>query len=363
VIVGNEFTVSADDPTSFVIGGRTIGGASRPYLIAEVSANHNGSFERALEIVESAAAAGADAVKMQTYTADTMTLDVKGPGFVIEDPTSPWKGRQLYELYQQAHTPWEWHKPLMERAARLGIACFSSAFDETAVDFLESLCVPAYKIASFECTDLPLIRRIAATGKPVIISTGMATTAEIDAAVRAAKDAGAGSVALLKCTSAYPASADSANVRAIPMMKQLFGCEVGLSDHTLGCGVALAAVALGASIVEKHLTLRRSDGGVDAQFSLEPEEFRALRVETERAWRGLGDARLGPTESEAGSRTLRRSVYVTKNLEAGDVLSEDNLKIIRPGYGLSPDCYRIALGRKIRHRVSAGTPLTWELIV
>ena len=275
---------------------REIGFNAQPYLIAEMSGNHNQSLERALAIVDAAADAGADAIKLQTYTADTMTLDVHSSEFVIEDKQSLWAGRQLYELYQEAHTPWEWHKPIMERAASRGLHCFSTPFDATAVDFLESLEVPAYKIASFECTDLPLIRKVAKTGKPMIISTGMANAAEIDEAVRAAREAGCEHLVLLKCTSTYPATPENTNIRTIPNLRETFGCEVGLSDHTMGIGAAVASVAMGAAMIEKHFTLRRSDGGVDSAFSLEPEEFRMLRIETERAWQSLGRVAYGGTE-------------------------------------------------------------------
>ena len=270
------------------IGMREIGPEQPPYLIAEMSGNHNRSLERALAIVDAAAEAGADAIKLQTYTADTMTLDVDAPGFVIDDPDSLWAGRRLHDLYDEAHTPWEWHTPIVERARSLGLDCFSTPFDESAVDFLESLDVPAYKIASFEIVDLPLIRKVASTGKPMIVSTGMASLAEIDEAVTEARRGGCAHLVLLKCTSTYPASPENSNVATIPNMRHAFRCEIGLSDHTMGCGVAIAAVALGATVIEKHFTLRRADGGVDAAFSLEPEEFLQLRRESERAWRGLG---------------------------------------------------------------------------
>ena len=260
------------------IGSREIGPHVRPYLIAEMSGNHNQSLERALAIVDAAAAAGADAVKLQTYTAETMTLDVVGKGFVIDDAGSLWSGRQLFELYNEAHTPWDWHRPVMQRAAALGMHCFSSPFDDTAVDFLASLDVPAYKIASFENTDLPLIRKVASTGKPMIISTGMASAAEIDEAVSTARDAGCAQIVLLKCTSTYPATPENTNIRTIANMRETFSCDVGLSDHTMGTGVAVASVAFGACIIEKHFTLSRADGGVDSSFSLEPHEFAQLRL-------------------------------------------------------------------------------------
>lgn len=342
------------------IGQREIGAHQRPYLIAEMSGNHNQSLDRALAIVDAAAAAGADAIKLQTYTAETMTLDVRAKGFVIEDENSLWAGRQLFELYREAHTPWEWHAPIMARARSLGLHCFSTPFDDSAVDFLESLDVPAYKVASFENTDLPLIRRIARTGKPMIISTGMASAAEIDEAVRTAREAGNSQLVLLKCTSTYPATPENTNVRTMPNMREAFGCEVGLSDHTMGCGVAVAAVALGAVMVEKHFTLRRADGGVDSSFSLEPSEFRQLREETERAWHGLGRVVYGGTAAEAKSRAFRRTLYIARDIAAGEALSPDNLRIVRPGFGLPPKFYDIVLGKRVNQSLAAGTPLSWD---
>ena len=345
------------------ISDRTIGQGHRPYLIAEMSGNHNQSLDRALAIVDAAAQSGADAIKLQTYTADTMTLNVRMPGFVIDDPKSPWAGRQLHQLYDQAHTPWDWHRPIMERAAAHAMHCFSSPFDETAVDFLEALDVPAYKIASFEITDLRLIRRVAATAKPMILSTGMATVAEIDGAVRAARQAGATELVLLKCTSTYPASADNTNIRTIPHLRQLFGTEVGLSDHTMGCGVALAATALGASVIEKHFTLDRSEGGVDASFSMEPAEFALLRVETERAWQALGQISYGPTLAEQPSLAFRRSLYIAQEMKAGDLLTPDNLRCVRPGFGLEPRFMETVLGMRLRRDAVPGTALSWDLLI
>jgi pseudaminic acid synthase len=344
------------------IGLREIGPHERPYLIAEMSGNHNQSLERAFAIVDAAAAAGADAIKLQTYTADTMTLDVRSSGFVIEDDKSLWAGRQLYELYEQAHTPWDWHKPIMQRAASHGLHCFSSPFDDTAVDFLDSLGVPAFKIASFENTDLPLIRKVARTGKPMIISTGMASAAEIDEAVRTARDAGCEQLVLLKCTSTYPATPQNTNLRTIPNLRETFGCEVGLSDHTMGCGVAVASVAFGATVIEKHFTLRRADGGVDSAFSLEPEEFRQLRVETERAWQGLGRVTYGGTADEAKSRAFRRTLYIAKDMKAGEALTPTTLRIVRPGLGLPPKYYDTMLGKRINRDAPAGTPVSWDLL-
>jgi pseudaminic acid synthase len=344
------------------IAERPIGPQARPYLIAEMSGNHNQSLERALEIVDAAAAAGADAIKLQTYKAEMMTLDLRTTGFIIEDEESPWHGRQLFQLYAQAHTPWEWHASIMQRAARRGLHCFSTPFDDSAVDFLESLNVPAYKIASFENTDLPLIRKVASTGKPMIISTGMASVAEIDEAVRIARQAGCLDVVILKCTSTYPATPANSNVRTIPNMRETFGCEVGLSDHTMGCGVAVAAVAMGAVVIEKHFTLSRADGGVDAAFSLEPEEFRLLRTETERAWQSLGHVTYGGTKAEDNSRIFRRTLYIARDMKAGDRLDQFNLRIVRPGFGLPPRYFEIVLGKRINRDATAGTPLNWDLI-
>jgi N-acetylneuraminate synthase len=291
-----------------------------------------------------------------------MTLDVDAKGFVIDDPQSLWAGRRLYELYQEAYTPWEWHEPIFRRARELGLIAFSTPFDETAVEFLESLDVPAYKIASFENVDLPLIRKVAATGKPLIISTGMATVAELDEAVRAAREVGCKDLVLLKCTSTYPATPESSNIATIPHMRALFGCEVGLSDHTLGVGVAVAAVALGATVIEKHFTLRRADGGVDAAFSLEPQEFALLREETERAWQAVGEVHYGPTSKEKESLVFRRSLYITRDMRKGEVLDKSNLRAIRPGCGLPPKYLDLMLGKKVNRDVRAGTPLSWDLV-
>jgi pseudaminic acid synthase len=344
------------------IGDREVGRNARPYLIAEMSGNHNQSLDRALEIVDAAAASGADAVKLQTYTADTMTLNVRAPGFVIEDPNSLWAGRQLWELYDEAHTPWDWHKPIMDRAASHGMHCFSSPFDETAVDFLDDLGVPAFKIASFEMTDLPLIRKVARTGKPMIISTGMGSVAEIDEAVRTAKDAGNDQIIILKCTSTYPATPENTNISTIPNMREAFGVEVGLSDHTMGCGVSVGAVSLGAVLIEKHFTLRRADGGVDSTFSMEPEEFQRLRDETERAWQALGRVTYGGTKAEEKSRAFRRSLYIARDMAAGDELTPETMRIIRPGFGLPPKFYDQMLGKRVKHAVTAGTPVSWDVV-
>lgn len=344
------------------IGNREIGSGTRPYLIAEMSGNHNRSLTRALEIVDAAADAGADAIKLQTYTADSMTLNLSGPGFVIEDADSTWSGRQLYDLYAEAATPWEWHRAIFDRAAERGMHCFSSPFDDAAVDFLMGLDVPAFKIASFECTDLPLIRKVASTKKPMIISTGMATIAEIDEAVTTARNSGCTDIILLKCTSTYPATPLNSNVRTISHLRETFGTEVGLSDHTMGCGTSVAAVAFGASVIEKHFTLRRADGGVDSTFSLEPAEFALLRTETERAWQSIGQVRYGPSATERKSLMFRRSLYISADINAGDVLNQSNMRIVRPGFGLPPKLYDTLLGKRVSRKVSAGTPLSWELI-
>jgi pseudaminic acid synthase len=344
------------------LGTRKIGADCAPFVIAEMSGNHNQSLDRALEIVEAAAKAGAHALKIQTYTADTMTLDLDEREFVIADTGSLWQGKSLYRLYQEAHTPWDWHRPIFDRARELGLIAFSTPFDETAVDFLESMDVPCYKIASFENTDLPLIRKAAETGKPLLISTGMASLEEIGDAVRTARDAGCRDIVLLKCVSAYPASPAEANLRSIPDMRERFGCEIGLSDHTMGLGVAAASIAFGATVVEKHFTLKRADGGVDAAFSLEPNELEQLVVETERAWQARGEVHYGPTQSEQKSLQFRRSLYVVADLRAGEVLTHDNVRAIRPGLGLPPKHLDEVLGRRVKVGVKRGTPLTWELI-
>jgi N-acetylneuraminate synthase len=344
------------------IGHRGIGREHRPYVIAEMSGNHNQSLERALAIVDAAADSGADAIKLQTYTAETMTLDSSAPGFVIDDPKSLWAGRQLYDLYHEAHTPWDWHAAIFERATARGLHAFSTPFDETAVDFLETLGVPAYKIASFECTDLPLIRKVAATGKPMIISTGMATLAEIDETVRTARSAGAKDIVLLKCTSTYPATPENTNLNTIPVMRQAFGCEVGLSDHTMGCGAAIAAVALGATVVEKHFTLARADGGVDSTFSLEPHELALLRTETERAWQAMGGVVFGGTAAEKKSLAYRRSLYVVKDMQPGEAFTAENVRAIRPGMGMAPKYMETVLGMRAVKSIARGTPLDWALL-
>jgi pseudaminic acid synthase len=344
-----------------VIGETWIGQANKPFIIAEMSGNHNQSLERALAIVDAAALAGAHALKIQTYTADTMTLNMDKDEFRIDDPKSLWKGHSLYKLYQKAYTPWEWHKPIFDRCREHGMIGFSTPFDESAVDFLESLDVPCYKIASFENTDIPLIRRVATTGKPIIMSTGMASIAELDESVRSARSAGCKDIVLLKCTSTYPATPENSNLLTIPHMRDLFQCEVGLSDHTLGVGVAVASVALGATVIEKHFTLARADGGVDSSFSMEPAEMKELVVETERAWQAIGRISYGPTEKEKASLQFRRSLYVVEDIPAGHTFTKENVRIIRPGQGLPPKYYDILIGKKASFDIKRGTPVDWSM--
>ncbi|WP_235580396.1 pseudaminic acid synthase [Rhizobacter sp. Root404] len=328
-----------------------------------MSGNHNQSLSRALEIVEAAAASGAGGLKIQTYTPDTMTLDIGEGDFFISDKKSLWQGKSLYQLYGEAYTPWEWHRAIFERARSLGLIAFSTPFDASSVDFLEALDVPCYKIASFENTDLALIRRVAATGKPMIVSTGMASIAELDETVSAARNAGCRDLVLLKCTSNYPATPENTNIRTIPHLRELFGCEVGLSDHTMGIGVAVASVALGATVIEKHFTLRRDEGGVDSTFSLEPAEMKSLVIETERAWQGLGHVFYGATAAEESSKVYRRSLYIAQDMRAGDVFTKDNLRAVRPGHGLAPKHIDHLLGRKIAFAARKGTPMSWDLLL
>lgn len=336
--------------------------AEGPFIIAEMSGNHNGSLERALAIVDAAADAGAHALKIQTYTAETMTLDVAEREFLITDPNSLWHGQTLYQLYQMASTPWEWHRPIFERCRERGIIGFSSPFDNTAVDLLESLDVQLYKIASLENIDLPLIRRVAATGKPMIISTGLATVSELEEAVVAAREAGCKDLVLLKCTSAYPAPAADSNLLTIPHLRQLFGCSVGLSDHTMGVGAAVAAVALGASVIEKHFTLARADGGVDSAFSLEPAELKSLVDETAAAKAALGTVAYGPSAADRPSLRYRRSLYIAQDMKAGEVLTPQNLRSIRPGLGLPPKHFEKLIGKRVNRAVERGTPMSWDLL-
>lgn len=333
-----------------------------PWIVAELSGNHNRSRKRLLKLVDAAAACGVDAIKLQTYTADTITLNIKSKQFVVRKKGSPWNGRTLHSLYQEAHTPWEWHAPIIERAKSLGLGWFSSPFDNTAVDFLESLGAPCYKIASPEVVDLPLIKRCAATGKPLILSTGMATEKEITEAITTAKNFGAQKIILLKCTTDYPARPEDANLRALKTLAETFKCPVGLSDHTLGTVVAVAATALGAVLIEKHLTLRRADGGPDAEFSLEPEEMKKLVFECREAWKALGVTSLGPTKAEKPYLKGRKSLYICQNMKSGDVLNADNLRCIRPGYGMPPKYYKKLLGKKVTRHVRKGTAVKLSLI-
>ncbi|WP_411822947.1 pseudaminic acid synthase [Leptospira sp. 'Mane'] len=338
------------------------GNHRKPFIIAEMSGNHNQSIDRAFEIIDAAAESGVDALKIQTYTADTLTIDKKDGEFFIEDPKSLWKGSSLYDLYKKAYTPWEWHKPIMDRCKEKGILCFSSPFDFTAVDFLEDLNVPFYKIASFENIDLPLIRKVASTQKPIIISTGMASIAEIAEAVEAVLSTGNKQIVLLKCTSTYPATPANTNILTIPHMRELFGCEIGLSDHTMGIGVSVASVALGATVIEKHFTLRRADGGVDSTFSMEPDEMKSLVIETERAWESLGKIRYGATESEKASMVFRRSLYVVEDVREGEILTKENVRSIRPGYGLAPKYIDVVIGKKVNRDIKRGTALQWDIL-
>jgi len=317
------------------IGKIKVGPGHKPFLVAEMSGNHNQSLDRALAIVDAAAKAGAHALKLQTYTADTMTLNLQSDDFTINDDKSLWKGRNLYDLYKEAYTPWEWHAPIMKRCEELGMLCFSTPFDETAVDFLEELKVPCYKIASFENTCIPLIKKVAKLKKPMIISTGMATVGELEETVKTVKAQGCEDLILLKCTSTYPATPENTNISTIPHMRDLFDVQVGLSDHTMGTGVSVASVALGAVMIEKHFTLRRADGGVDSTFSMEPEEFKSLSVETERAWQALGKITYGvQSAQEEKSKIFRRTIYIAEDIKAGDVLNEKNIRCVRPGLGL-----------------------------
>ena len=343
----------------FSIGHHVIGQQHAPFIIAEMSGNHNQSLERALAIVDAAAAAGADAIKLQTYTADTMTLQ---SAYTITDEQSLWNGRDLYELYKEAYTPWEWHKPIFERAYQKGLIAFSSPFDETAVDFLEKLNVPCYKIASFENTDWPLLKKVASTGKPVIMSTGVSDLSDIDESVRLLRSAGVTDIVLLKCTSTYPASPENSNLATIPYLSNMFNCLCGLSDHTMGIGVSVAAVALGACVIEKHFTLRRADGGVDSAFSMEPEEMKSLVEESKKAFVALGHVQLTIQKDEEKSKKFKRSIYVSKSVKAGDVFTKDNIAVIRPGDGLAPKYLELVLGRKVKKDINAGTPLTWDIL-
>lgn len=345
------------------VGNRTIGIDHTPFIIAEMSGNHNHSLDRALEIVDAAAAVGAHALKIQTYTADTMTIDLKENEFFIEDKNSLWIGKSLYELYQEAYTPWEWHGPIFERCKEHGMVFLSTPFDATAVEYLETFKPDIYKIASFENTDIPLIKKVAQTGKPMIISTGMASVAELELTVKTARENGCKDIILLKCTSSYPATPENTNILTIPHLRELFNTEVGLSDHTMGVGAACASVAFGATVVEKHFTLKRSDGGVDSSFSLEPEELKSLVIETNRAWLAMGKISYGVTEVEKKSLVFRRSIYITEDVKEGDVLNEKNLRCIRPGLGLPPKYYEMLLGKKIKCSLKKGTAMKMEYVL
>jgi len=335
---------------------------NKPFIIAEMSGNHNRSIERAIKIIEVAAENGAHAIKLQTYTADTITINHHGGLFDIKDDNSVWKNRNLYDLYQEASTPWEWHEALFKCARENGIICFSTPFDDTAVDLLENLGAPAHKIASFENNHHPLLKKVASTGKPVIMSTGVSSLSDLSESVQVLKSNGCKDIVLLKCTSNYPASPLNSNVRTIPHLRELFSCEVGLSDHTMGIGVPIAAVTLGATVIEKHFCLSRAEGGVDSTFSLEPGELKALVIETERAWESLGKIQYGIQDSELNSLNFKRSIYVVKDIIAGEKFSEENIRIIRPGNGLAPKFFESILGKKASIDIKRGTPLNSGLV-
>ena len=341
------------------IGNYSIGETNAPFIIAEMSGNHNQSIERAFQIVDAAAKAGAHAIKLQTYTADTIT--VKG-ALQIQDEGSLWKGRELYDLYSEAYTPWEWHKPIFDYAISLGLIAFSSPFDITAVDFLESLDVPAYKIASFENTDHILLKKVAQTGKPVIMSTGVSTISDIDESVQVLRDNGCHDLIILKCTSTYPSTPENTNLRAIPLLKQIYNTQVGLSDHTMGVGVAVASVTFGATVIEKHFTLSRAEGGVDSAFSLEPQELESLVTETQRAFQSIGKPFLGIQEVEKKSIKFKRSLFVVQDIKAGELFTTDNVQSKRPAFGLHTRYYDSVIGQKAKQDISNGTPLIWDMI-
>ncbi len=348
---------------SMKINQHVIDKKHEPYIVAEMSGNHNQSLERALNIVQAAADAGAHAVKIQTYTADTMTLDVRENEFFISDKNSLWEGSSLHDLYKIAYTPWEWHAPILQKCKDLNITCFSTPFDETAVDFLETLDMPCYKIASFENTDLKLLRRVINAGKPIIISTGMASVAELDDLVSTLRDQNHNEFALLKCTSTYPAEPVDSHIKTIPHLEALFNCLVGLSDHSMGIGVPLASIALGAVIVEKHFTLDRSEGGVDSAFSLEPHELKSLVVESKRAWQSLGEVHYGCTKQEKASLQFRRTLYIAEDVKAGELLTQKNLRAVRPGKGLPVKYYDILLGKKVKQDLKKGMPISWDILI
>jgi N-acetylneuraminate synthase len=348
-------------PNEIIINGHSVGGDNHTYIVAELSANHHQSYDEAVKLIQAAKDAGVDAVKLQTYTADTITIKSDRDIFRIGKGTI-WEGRTLYDLYAEAYTPWEWQPKLKKIAEGLGLDCFSSPFDDSAVDFLEKMNIPAYKVASFELVDLPLIRKMARTGKPLIMSTGMATLGEIAEAVTVAREAGCRELALLKCTSGYPADPAEMNLRTIPHLSDAFGVPVGLSDHTLGIAAPVAAAALGACIIEKHLTLSRGVPGPDAAFSLEPDEFRAMVEAVRTAEKALGRVHYGVSEQEAASRPFRRSLFVVKDVKAGDAFTSGNVRSIRPGHGLHTRYLEMVLGKRAARDIPAGTPLTWNLI-
>jgi pseudaminic acid synthase len=342
------------------INNLTIGRASKPFIIAEMSGNHNSSLERAMEIMRAASEAGADAIKLQTYTPDSLTIDHKGGLFDINDPKSLWYGRNLYELYQEARTPYEWHRPLFDYAKELNIIIFSTPFDDEAVDMLEELGAPAHKVASFENNHYPLLQKVAATGKPVIMSTGVSTLENLTGAVEVLKSNGCRDLALLKCTSTYPSTPENTNLNTIPHLRELFDCEVGLSDHTMGIGASVAAVALGGTIIEKHFCLSRAEGGVDSAFSLEPAELKSLVIESERAWLSLGNIQYGIQPAEQKSLNYKRSIYVVKDVAKDELLTKEHIRVIRPGNGLHPKYYDQLIGLKSNRAIKRGTPLLWE---
>jgi len=346
---------------NIVIDNIQIGKSLKPMIVAEMSGNHNQSLDKALKIVEEVAKTGAHALKIQTYTADTLTINKKDGDFFLGDENSLWYGMSMYELYQKAHTPWEWHKPIFDRCNELGLLCFSSPFDETAVDFLEDLDCPCYKIGSTENTDVNLLKKVASTGKPIIISTGMATVSELGEMVSTVRNAGCKDLILLKCTAAYPAKSSDANLMTIPHMSKLLNCHIGLSDHTLGTGVAVASAALGAVLIEKHFTISREDEGVDSEFSMEPQEFKQMVVDTEVAWSALGGVHYGTTSGE-NSNLSRRSLYVVQDMKKGEVVTKNNVRSIRPGYGLPIKYFDDILGMKVTKDVDRGTRLSFDLL-
>ena len=346
----------------FKISQRIIGDNHKPFIIAEMSGNHNGNIERALKLVKAAAESGVDALKLQTYTADTITMDQNGGLFDITDKDSLWYGKNLYQLYKEAHTPWEWHKEIFEYANSLGLIAFSSPFDESAVDFLEKLSVPAYKIASFESNHFPLLKKVAKTGKPILISSGASNLNELYESVQYLKKEGAKEIVVFKCTSTYPASAQNTNLYTIPVLKEIFSdCIIGLSDHTMGLGASVGAIALGARVIEKHFTLDRAEGGVDSAFSLEPSELKNLVVETNRTFLALGQVQLDTQKSELKSRQFKRSIYCIKDIQEGELFTTENLKVIRPGDGLEPKYYETILGLKSKSRILKGTPMSFNM--